>query len=91
MEERLGEVGEPYREGRAGRLTRLAKRLVGAGAAVMAIGGRRRAGAVVGGGLLVAGALAERLAVFHAGIQSAGDPAAVVGPQRRRLSADQPV
>jgi len=87
MEERMGEPGEPYREGGAGRLTKLSKLLVGAGAAVVAIGGRRRAGAAVGGGLLVTGALVERLAVFHAGVQSARDPAAVVAPQRRRLLA----
>jgi hypothetical protein len=87
MEHRLGEVGEPYTEGPSGRFTKAAKALIGAGALVAAVGGRRRAGAVTGGTMLVAGALVERLAVFHAGVQSAGDPAAVVGPQRRRLTA----
>ena len=87
MEHRLGEVGEPYADGPSGRLTKAAKVLIGAGALVTAIGGRRRTGAVVGGSMLVAGALVERLAVFHAGVQSAADPAAVVGPQRRRVAA----
>jgi formate-dependent nitrite reductase membrane component NrfD len=87
MAQQLGEAGEPYHQGRAGRYTRLAKSLAGAGAAVLAVGGRRRVGAVIGGGMLVAGALAERMAVYHAGIQSARDPAAVIGPQRRRVSA----
>ncbi|MBV8959266.1 MAG: polysulfide reductase NrfD [Actinobacteria bacterium] len=87
MEERLGEAGAPYHEGEAGRLTKLSKMLVGAGAVAIAVGRKRRTPAVVGGGLLVAGALAERMAVFHAGKQSARDPAAVVAPQRRRLAA----
>jgi formate-dependent nitrite reductase membrane component NrfD len=91
MEQHLGEVGEVYTEGRAGRLTALAKGLAGAGAATLAIGGRRRAGAFVGGGMLMVGAFVERMAVFYAGVQSAADPTAVVGPQRRRLAAESVV
>jgi len=87
MEHQLGEVGEPYTEGPSGRLTKAAKVLIGAGALVTAVGGRRRTGAVTGGAMLVAGALVERLAVFHAGVQSAADPTAAVGPQRRRVAA----
>lgn len=90
MEHQLGEVGEPYTEQKAGRLTKASKALVGTGAVVAAVAGKRRAGAVAGGALLVAGAFVERLAVFHAGVQSAADPAAVVGPQRRRLAAATP-
>ena len=82
---RLGEVGDVYGEGRAGVLDRLATGLTAAGAAVTALGGRRRLIAGVGGGLLLAGSLAKRLAVLAAGIQSAHEPASTIGPQRRRL------
>jgi hypothetical protein len=41
---------------------------------------------VAGALLVLAGAAAERFAVFHAGIESAVDPAFTVGPQRRRLT-----
>ena len=87
MEMRLGQLlGEPYRQGAAGRLTRLAKGCTAAGAALVALGGRRRAGSVVGGGLLLAGSLFERLAVYRAGIQSAADPKYAVVPQRERAA-----
>jgi hypothetical protein len=50
METRLGQLlGEPYRQGTAGRFTRLAKGCSVAGAAALvALGGRRRAGAAAG-------------------------------------------
>jgi Polysulphide reductase, NrfD len=87
MEARLGELGEPYREGAAGRFGRAAKALTAAGAAVMATAGRRRARAAAGGALMLAGALAMRWSVYKAGFQSAGDPKYVVGPQRARREA----
>jgi hypothetical protein len=87
MERRLGELGEPYRTGRAGRFAKLAKSLSVAGAALTAIAGRRRAGAVAGGGLILAGAVCERWAIFRAGIQSASDPKYTVRPQRARLES----
>jgi Polysulphide reductase, NrfD len=87
MEMRLGQLlGEPYRQGAAGRFTRLAKGCTAAGAALVALGGRRRAGSAVGGGLLLAGSLFERLAVYRAGIQSAADPRYTVVPQRERAA-----
>jgi hypothetical protein len=82
---RLGEVGRVYGEGRAGLLDRLATGLTVAGAAVTAVGGRRRLTAALGGGLLLGGSLAKRFAVLAAGIQSAQEPASTIGPQRRRL------
>jgi formate-dependent nitrite reductase membrane component NrfD len=89
MERRLGELGEPYRQGTAGRLAMAAKGLTAAGAVVMAAAGRRRPGAVAGGALMLVGALATRWAVLAAGRQSAADPKYVVGPQRaRRDGAD---
>jgi Polysulphide reductase, NrfD len=84
---RLGQLlGEPYRQGAAGRFMRLAKGCTAVGAALVALGGRRRAGSTVGGGLLLAGSLFERLAVYRAGTQSAADPKYTVVPQRERAA-----
>jgi hypothetical protein len=87
MEHRLGELGEPYHEGQAGRFARAAKALTAVGGIVMAASGRRRAGAMTGGALMLAGAMATRWSVYRAGFQSAADPKYVVGPQRARVSA----
>jgi Polysulphide reductase, NrfD len=87
MEMRLGQLlGEPYCQGAAGRFTKLAKGCNAAGAAIVALGGRRRAGSAVGGGLLLAGSLFERMAVHRAGTQSAADPKYTVAPQRERAA-----
>jgi hypothetical protein len=87
METRLGQlVGEPYRQGSAGRFTRLAKGCSAAGGALVALAGRRRVATAVGGGLLLAGSLFERLAVYRAGSQSAADPKYTVVPQRERAA-----
>jgi hypothetical protein len=85
MEDRLGELGEPYRSGTAGRFARAAKALTAAGAAVMATARGRRGQAAAGGALMLGGALATRWSVYKAGFQSAADPKYVVGPQRARL------
>jgi hypothetical protein len=86
MERRLGPfLGEPYFEGESGRYATLAKRLTSAGAAVLALTGRRRSGAVAGGALLLAGGAFQRWAVFRAGFASARDPKYTVVPQRARL------
>ncbi len=86
MESRLGFVGEVYRQGEAKRYGRIAKAATAAGAALLAVGGRRsRAAAVTGGGLILAGELALRFSVFRAGFQSARDPRYTVEPQRARL------
>jgi hypothetical protein len=86
MERRLGEHGEPYHAGAAGKLGRAAIALTALGGGVIAArAARSRAAAVAGGTLLAAGALCERWSVFRAGFQSAADPKYVVGPQRRRI------
>jgi hypothetical protein len=90
MERRLGDLGEPYREGAAGNLARAAKTLTAAGATIMAAVGRRRAGAVTGGALMLAGAMATRWSVYKAGFQSAADPKYVVEPQRARRNGGHP-
>jgi hypothetical protein len=88
MERRLGELGEPYHQGPAGRLARLAKACTAAGTGLVAAGGRRRRGlAAAGAALVLAGSACERWAVYKAGFQSARDPKYVVGPQRARLAA----
>jgi hypothetical protein len=87
MERCLGALGEPYREGTAGRFARAAKALTAAGGIVMAASGRRRAGAAAGGALMLAGAMATRWSVYKAGFQSASDPKYVVGLHRARMAA----
>jgi hypothetical protein len=87
MQRRLGPlVSEPYREGTAGRYARFATGAELAGALLMAVAGRRRAGAVGAGALLLAGSWSERFAVFHAGKASAADPRYTSLPQRARMA-----
>lgn len=88
MERRLGEVAGPYRDGRAGRLSEAAEACTGAGAVLALAGGRRRPVAVAAGALLCAGSLLTRFSVVRAGFESAADPAATVGPQRRRAGVE---
>lgn len=88
METQLGELAEPYHQGAAGRLRRVAMGLTAAGVAALAVAGRRRAAAVIGGGLVAAGAAVERFTVMEAGRQSARDPKYTVAPQRARSDAD---
>jgi hypothetical protein len=85
MEHRLGETGEVYRQGTAGRLAVAAKALAAGGAALLARrGARRRSALVLGGALVCAGEVCLRYAVVKAGGQSARDPKYTVGPQRAR-------
>ena len=85
MERRLGELGDPYREGTPSRYARAARGLLGAGAGLIAVGGRSRAVAAAGAIAVLAGSLATRWSVFTAGAASADDPRYTVGPQQRRL------
>jgi hypothetical protein len=86
MERRLGDVGDPYEESVAAKTTMLTRACTVAGAALLAVRGRRsRAAAAVAGTLLCAGALAARVSIFKAGFQSAADPKYVVGPQRAAI------
>jgi hypothetical protein len=89
MEHQLGELGSPYREGgAAGTVTRAAKTLTAAGAVLVAASARRdRRRPVLGALALLGGSALERWAIFRAGVASAGDPAATVGPQRARRNA----
>jgi DMSO reductase anchor subunit len=87
MERRLGELAEPYRQGRAGRYARLAKGLTAAGSALVAVRGRERRAVIAGSISVLAGSVLERWSVFRAGFQSAEDPRYTVGPQRARASS----
>jgi DMSO reductase anchor subunit len=90
MEQRLGFVGEVYREGEAGRFARVSKLCTSAGAGLLAARGKRRRAALTAGSVLVlAGELALRWSVFKAGSQSARDPRYTIVPQRERLRARQ--
>jgi DMSO reductase anchor subunit len=73
MEADLGELARPYRDGDAAAATALSRGLTLVGAGLLGVLRRHRAGAVAGGTLLMAGALAERIAVFRAGFQGARD------------------
>jgi len=89
MELRLGETGEVYRRGAAGKLAWAAKGLAGTGAALLATRGRRsRRAAVLGGALVCAGELCLRWSVYRAGFQSARDPEYTVKPQRLRANRE---
>ena len=83
MERRLGDHGEPYRQGAASKFGRAGQLCIATGAALLAArGGRSHGAAIAGGALLSAGALSARWSVFKAGFQSAADPKYVVRPQR---------
>ena len=86
MERRLGELADPYENGRAGKLAKAAEVCSAAGVLLIVVAGRRRSTAAGAGALLCAGSLLTRFSVFRAGFESAADPAATVGPQRRRIS-----
>ncbi len=83
------DLAKTYSGATAGRLSRLARGLIAAGALAVAVGGRRRPVAIAGGVAAAAGAALERFAVVEAGKASARDPRLTVGPQRRRLQADE--
>lgn len=91
MEKRLGFIGEPYRRGLPGSLTRAAKAATTVGAALLWKGGRRRSTAVAGSALVLGGELLLRWAVFEAGFESARDPRYTVIPQRQRVASAKPL
>lgn len=82
---RLGPVGAPYQEGRAGRLMEAAEVITAAGLTVAALGGRSRAAAAAAGTALVVSSALTRFGIFYAGLASARDPRYTIGPQRERI------
>jgi len=99
MLRRLGETGEPYHAGRAGKLLDAAEALTVAGlaGAVLAggalgggaLGGRSRAVTAISGAALVTASALTRFGIFEAGRASARDPKYTVRPQRERLAAKE--
>ena len=89
MERRVGKfIFEPYKSGKGGVYHSLARVLTLGGAALGGMfGSRSRRTAIAASILVLAGAAAERFAVFYAGFGSANDPKYVVEPQRARVDA----
>jgi hypothetical protein len=84
-------VARAHHDGRAGRLRGVGEGLLAGGALLLTVGGRRWRGAsVVGGLLVVAGAVTDRFAILAAGVASAEDPSYTVGPQRAGLGVPSP-
>jgi hypothetical protein len=90
MERRLGEHGEPYKQGQASIFGHIGQVCIAMGAILAAgPGGRSRTAAGAAGALLSVGALSARWSVFRAGFQSAADPKYVIGPQRAAVQRRQ--
>jgi hypothetical protein len=85
---RLGMVGEPYRQGRPGRLMTAARVMTAvAGGAGLLLGRRSRTVSVLAGATCVAASVMTRFGIFEAGTASAADPKYTVVPQKERLRA----
>lgn len=82
---RLGEGAKPYQTGRVGRLMEAGEVLTAAGLSGAVLAGRSRTAAALSGLALLAASACTRFGIFEAGRASARDPAATIGPQRRRL------
>ena len=89
LQRRLGEVAEPYQQGKSGRLLKAAEILTAAGAAGAALTRRSRIGSALSGVALLASSALTRYGIFEAGLASARDPRYTVVPQRQRLRERQ--
>jgi len=85
MEERLGDLAEPYRSGTASAPAKAAKALLAGGAALAFAGRRRPVLAKAGALATLAGVALTRWSIFKAGFDSAEDPRFTVQPQRERI------
>jgi len=86
MTGRLGMVGEPYKQGRSGRLLRVARGLTAGAAGLSLLARRSRIVAALSGAAYVAGSVVTRFGIFEAGLASAKDPKYTVVPQKERLA-----
>jgi len=84
---RAPRVTEPLRTGATGALWRAGLALTAAGLVASGLGNKSRKRERVAAVLTLAGALATRLAVFHAGKRSARDPRATFEGQRAGMGA----
>jgi len=89
IEHRLGLLGEPYRNGRAGRLLRAGRALTAAGVAGALLGRRSRVVSALSGAALLVASAATRFGIFHGGVESAKDPTYTVVPQRERAVSER--
>jgi formate-dependent nitrite reductase membrane component NrfD len=87
MHKRLGMVGEPYRQGKAGAMLRTSQALSIAGAVGAVVGRRSRLASTAAGVALAAASACTRFGIFYAGMRSAEDPKYTVVPQRERIAA----
>jgi hypothetical protein len=90
MEHRIGMVAEPYSMGTGGRYVKAGKLLSLAGTAGALLSRHSRIGAAACGAALIAGSLATRWGIFHAGTTSSNDPKYTVVPQCDRLQHRSP-
>jgi hypothetical protein len=90
VETGLGLLSQPYQQGRAGWLLRVARGLTAAGAVGALLGRRSRILSALSGTALVGGSVLTRFGIFDAGVASAQDPKYVVTPQRQRLEEQGP-
>ncbi|HVW81120.1 MAG TPA: NrfD/PsrC family molybdoenzyme membrane anchor subunit [Mycobacteriales bacterium] len=88
MERRLDPaVAKAYHEPKPEKLLRASRTLSAFGAAVALLAGHHRVGRRVAGTALIAASALTRFGIFHAGMASARDPEATIGPQRARLAS----
>jgi len=87
IENRLGLLSEPYREGRAGRLLRAGRALTAAGVVGALLGRRSRVVSALSGAALLVASVATRFGIFEGGVASTRDPKYTVVPQRQRRGA----
>jgi hypothetical protein len=87
MEQRLGLVGEPFREGRSGQLMKAARAATIAAGALTLLSSRSRTAAALAGAAGITASALTRFGIFEAGKVSARDPKYTVGPQRDRAPA----
>ncbi len=87
MRRRLGPLAEPYHQGSARRLSRIATATAATGALLLGLGRRSRAACAAGGALVLVSSACQRFAVYRAGIASAADPGYTVSQQRERIAS----
>jgi hypothetical protein len=85
--QRLGDIAEPYRQGRPDTLLRIGEVMTATGAAAAILGRRSRAATALAGTALLASSALTRFGIFEAGLASARDPRYTIQSQRER--ADQ--
>jgi Polysulphide reductase, NrfD len=83
---RLGDLAEPYHEGKVGVVLNVAEFLTAGALAGAVLGRRSRLISALSGASLIAASAATRWAIFEAGIASARDPKYTIVPQRDRLT-----